>query len=66
MADDRLTVTVAEAARLLGVTKGFVYSAIKRGLVPAVKLGRRVLIPRSRLRQLVNDADDPERASVER
>jgi excisionase family DNA binding protein len=46
---DRLTYTVEEAARLLGISRNSAYEAVRRGELPTIRLGRRILIPRSRL-----------------
>ena len=43
---DRLTFTVGETAALLRLSKWATYEAVKRGQLPAVTLGRRRLIPR--------------------
>lgn len=40
------TMTVGEAARALGLSRPAYYAAAKRGEVPAVRVGRRVLVPR--------------------
>ncbi len=45
----RSTLTVTEAADLLGVSAWLVRQQVSRGLLPSVRLGRRVLIPRTRL-----------------
>ena len=45
---ERLTLTVAEAARLLGISRGACYEAIRVGQVPSIRIGRRVLVPRAR------------------
>ena len=45
----RLTLTVAEAAELLGVSRWLIQQQVGRGALPAVRLGRRILIPRARL-----------------
>ncbi|MEV2226120.1 excisionase family DNA-binding protein [Nocardia vinacea] len=39
------TVSVPDAARLLGVGKSTVYAAVKSGGVPAIRVGNRVRIP---------------------
>lgn len=49
----RLTYTVEEAARLLGVSRGTAYEAARRGELPTVRLGRRLLVPRARLEDLL-------------
>jgi len=44
-----LTMTVTAAARLLGIGRNQMYDAAKRGDVPSVQIGRRVLILRAPL-----------------
>lgn len=45
----RPTLTVAEAADLLGVSRWLIQQQVSCGVLPAVRLGRRILIPRARL-----------------
>jgi excisionase family DNA binding protein len=47
LADDRLTWTVPEAARLLGISKDCAYDAARRGDLPVRFIGRRVVVPRT-------------------
>ena len=47
--EQRPTLTVAEAATLLGVSRWLVQQQVSCGVLPAVRLGRRILIPRARL-----------------
>ncbi len=54
MSDDRLTVTVTEAARLLGVSRAMAYECVRTGEIPSVRLGARILIPRHRLVALLD------------
>lgn len=55
MEDDELLLTVGEAARLLRISRAFAYELVARGDLPAIRLGRRVVIPRDALRrQLVS------------
>ena len=49
----RLTWTVEEAAMALGVSRAFAYDAVRRGDIPAIKIGRRILVPRSALKRLL-------------
>ncbi len=53
---DRLTYTVEEAAAVLGISRAFAYEAVHRGEIPHLRLGRRILIPRSALTRLVESA----------
>lgn len=50
----RLALTPAEAAETLGVSKAHLYRLIKRGVVPAKKLGRRLAVPSVALMQLLD------------
>jgi excisionase family DNA binding protein len=55
--NDRLTVTVPEAARLLGVSRMSAYTAVRAGEIPSIRIGRRVLVPRLALERLLNMAE---------
>lgn len=57
MADDELLLTVSEAARMLRLSRAFTYDLVNRGDLPAVRFGRRVLIPRAALERCL--AQDP-------
>ena len=52
-----LAVSVPEAGRLLGLSRSSAYEAVKRGDIPSVRIGGRVLVPLHRLEELV----DPDR-----
>jgi excisionase family DNA binding protein len=54
---ERLTVSVPEAARLLGVSRMTAYSAVREGTIPSLRIGRRVLVPRAALDQLLGQGD---------
>jgi excisionase family DNA binding protein len=43
--EGRLTVTVEEAAGILGMGRSAAYEAIRRGEIPSRRLGRRIVIP---------------------
>ena len=51
--DDCLTYTVAQAARLAGVSVSYYYRAAHQGLVPAKFLGRRIVVPKAALHQFL-------------
>lgn len=50
------TITRADAAQVLGVDPRTVTEAIKQGTIPAIKVGRRVLIPRERFLAMFDTA----------
>jgi len=58
-----LLISVPEAARLLGVGTTFGWTLVRRGEIPTVKLGRRVLVPRAAVEQLVVADQAQQRAS---
>lgn len=49
----KLTYTVPEAATLLGISRTTAYECVRRGEIPCLTLGRRILITHSQLEQLV-------------
>lgn len=51
--DERVTLTIREAARRLGVSEGTLYRAARRGEVPTVRVGGRRLVPRAALERLL-------------
>jgi len=58
---DRLTLTVEEAAATLGISRAFAYEAVRRGEIPSIRIGRRVLVPRAALERMLDvTAGDPE------
>lgn len=54
---DRPTLTVAEAAHLLGIGKNTAYVAVKNGELPSLKIGGRILVPTARLFALLEGSD---------
>jgi excisionase family DNA binding protein len=49
MVDERLTVSVEEAGRLLGLSRNSAYEAARRGELPVLRFGKRLVVPRARL-----------------
>jgi len=41
--------TVAQTAAFLGVSRGLAYEAARTGEIPALKIGRRIVVPRDAL-----------------
>ncbi|HEY2214103.1 MAG TPA: helix-turn-helix domain-containing protein [Acidimicrobiales bacterium] len=52
-AGDRLVLTVAEAGKLLGISRAFAYELVARGELPVIRLGRRVVVPKAALFAMV-------------
>ncbi len=49
-----LVLSVEEAAGLLGISRGLAYELVARGELPHLRLGRRIVIPRTALEDLLN------------
>ena len=50
---DKLTYTVTEVAELLGISRTSAYECVHRGEIPSLRLGRRLLVTRAGLEQLL-------------
>ena len=57
-ANQRRTVSVEEAARLLGISRGHAYALVDRGEIPGLRLGRRIVVPLGAIDRLLNVPDD--------
>jgi len=51
--DDKLTMTVSEAAIALKISRGLAYSAAQDGRLPCIRIGRRLLIRRRALEKIL-------------
>ena len=58
MEEERLTLTVEEAAILLGIGRQLAYEMVRIGEIPSLKFGRRLLVPRAALEQLLKLKSD--------
>jgi excisionase family DNA binding protein len=50
---DRVTLTVEEAAHLLGISRTLAFQAVRSGDIPAIRVRRRILVPVVLLNQLL-------------
>jgi excisionase family DNA binding protein len=48
--------TVEQTAKLLGISRGLAFTAVRAGDIPSIRIGRRILVPRDALRRLIGDA----------
>ena len=53
MEDKRLTLSIEETAKLLGICRNLCYDRVKTGEIPVIKIGRRLLVPRRALEKLL-------------
>lgn len=51
---ERQTLTVEEAGTILGIGRTAAYEAARCGQIPAVRIGRRLLVPRMALENLLS------------
>ena len=51
---DRRTYKMDEAAKLLGIGRNQAYEAAKRGEIPSIKIGKRVVIPKAALDKMLS------------
>lgn len=54
----KFTFTVPEVAQVLGISRSTAYESVRRGEIPSLTLGRRVLVTRSQLEQLLGPLPD--------
>jgi excisionase family DNA binding protein len=54
--DERPVLTISKAAELLGVSRAFGYELVARGELPAVRLGRRIMIPRVGIQRIIENS----------
>jgi excisionase family DNA binding protein len=47
------TLTVEEAGRVLGIGRNAAYEACARGDIPSIRIGKRILVPRRQLLELL-------------
>lgn len=59
VADCSPVLTVEEAAKALRISRGSAYSAVERGDIPTIRIGRRLLVPRARLEAMLNGNASP-------
>ncbi len=54
--DERLVLKPEEAGKLLNLGRSASYLAIKRGEIPYIKIGRKILVPRAALEKMLMEA----------
>jgi excisionase family DNA binding protein len=50
---DRLALTVTEAASVLGISRALAYELVARGELPSIRLGRRLVVPKVALLEML-------------
>jgi excisionase family DNA binding protein len=57
MTTTRLTLSVEEAGELLGISRGLAYELGRKGDIPSLRLGRRLVVPRAALQAMLSGAE---------
>lgn len=50
---ERLTLSIEEAGRALGLSRNSAYEAARRGELPVLRFGRRIVVSRARLEAML-------------
>lgn len=53
MDEERLTVTVDQAARMLGISRGLAYQMVHEGKLPTLRFGKRLVVPKWAIEHLL-------------
>ena len=53
--DDKLVLTIEEAGKLLGLGRSGTYEAARRGDIPTLRIGSRILVPKVALLKLLEE-----------
>jgi len=56
--ENSLVLTVMEAAKLLRLSRGLTYEAIRLRQIPSLRIGRRILVPRAPLLRILAAGQD--------
>lgn len=54
--EERLTYSVEESGRLLGISRASAFEAARRGELPTIRIGRRLLVPKVALERMLEAA----------
>ena len=57
MDSPKLALTAPEVAELLGISRGLAYELVARRELPALRLGRRLVVPRHLIEALLNEGE---------
>jgi excisionase family DNA binding protein len=50
---EKLTLTIDETAKLLGISRPLAYKIIGLGQLPSIRLGKRLLVPKKALEEML-------------
>lgn len=56
ISEKKLVLTVPEAGEMLGISRAQSYLMAKRGIIPVISLGRRLVVPVAALEKMLENA----------
>jgi len=62
--ESQVVLTVPEAASLLRLSRATAYQGVREGSIPAIRIGRRLLVPRARLMAMLSAGEVPKGEAV--
>ncbi len=62
---EKLAYNVRETAEVLGLSSSYVYELIRQGIIPAVRLGRRVVVPVEKLKGMFLEPESSREIDVQ-
>lgn len=63
MNEDRLTLTVKETAKIMGISLGLTYEMIRQGKIPHIRFGGRILVLKRKLFDMLEGKDTEEKTN---
>lgn len=63
---EQRTYSVMEAARILGISRNSAYEGVRRGEIPVIRVGGRILVPAATLNRLLGIEGTATRVDVAR
>ena len=58
MEEKRLTVTVEEAGRMLGISRGLAYQMAREKRLPTIRFGKRLVVPKWAIEHLLQEPQE--------
>jgi len=63
---EQRTYSVTEAARILGISRNSAYEGVRRGEIPVIRVGGRILVPAAALNRLLGIENSAMRVDIAR
>ncbi len=55
---NKLVLTIEEIANLLGLSRSSTYEAVRKGQIPSIRIGKRIIIPRTALIKILSSVGE--------